>query len=95
MKQGHGRHPVMTVATALSVMILSAFALAEAALAQTNLPPGVQRKFQPKAEPFEAPVGHRQPRRWDLPPSIRRDERRGATTRQRALDRELKICKDC
>ncbi|MPZ38751.1 MAG: hypothetical protein GEU95_11920 [Rhizobiales bacterium] len=99
MKQGHARHPAMMVATVLSVLILSVFALAAGAVvAQTNPPPGVQRKAQPESEAaprFEAPVGHRQPRPSELPPSIWRDERRGPTAGERALDRKLKICKDC
>jgi hypothetical protein len=48
--------------------------------------------LQPQIEPWPAPVGHRQPRRQDLPPGAPRDE--GATTpRQRDFDGSLNICR--
>jgi hypothetical protein len=42
----------------------------------------------------EAPVGHRQPRPQDLPPSVRREEGT-RTPDQEALDRKLEICRGC
>ena len=46
----------------------------------------------------EAPVGHRQPRPQDLPPSVLREEggaNRGGVNADRQLDQELQICKGC
>ena len=47
----------------------------------------------------QAPIGHRQPRPQDLPPSVLRDEEGGGgggTTRaQQDLDKDLQICKGC
>src|SRR3982075_2727270 len=52
------------------------------------------------AGPMPAPVGHRQPRQKDLPPSVLRDEGGGAsrdegamTTGQGYSDRSLTICR--
>jgi hypothetical protein len=52
--------------------------------------------------PLPAPVGHRQPRPQDLPPSVLRDEGAPAvprdekgTTGQGASDRSLTICRNC
>jgi hypothetical protein len=54
------------------------------------------------AGPMPAPVGHRQPRQKDLPPSVLRDEggdaprNEGATTTgQGSSDRSLTICRKC
>ena len=57
---------------------------------------------RPLGGPLPAPVGHRQPRQQDLPPSVLRDEGgpgvprddRG-TTGQGATDRSLTICRKC
>ena len=46
----------------------------------------------------QAPIGHRQPRPQDLPPSVLRDEEGGggnATRAQQDLDKDLQICKGC
>ena len=52
--------------------------------------------------PLPAPVGHRQPRLQDLPPSVLRDEGGPGvprddkgTTGQGASDRSLTICRNC
>ena len=54
------------------------------------------------AGPLQAPVGHRQPRPQDLPPSVLRDEGGPVaprddkgTTGQGASDRSLTICRNC
>lgn len=54
------------------------------------------------AGPLPAPVGHRQPRQEDLPPSVLRDEGGGpprnegaTTTGQGSSDRSLTICRKC
>jgi len=47
---------------------------------------------RPQIAPWPAPVGHRQPRRQDLPPGMSRNE--GANTPgQRELDNSLNICR--
>ena len=47
----------------------------------------------------EAPVGHRQPRPQDLPPSVLGNEGGGTSTggvnADRQLDQQLQICKGC
>ena len=46
----------------------------------------------------QAPIGHRQPRPQDLPPSVLRDEEGvggGRTRAQQDLDKDLQICKGC
>jgi hypothetical protein len=43
-----------------------------------------------------APVGHRQPRRADLPPSVQHNETTGTSTPgERGIDRDLQICREC
>ncbi|MPZ37697.1 MAG: hypothetical protein GEU95_06480 [Rhizobiales bacterium] len=96
-----GNHRTRRLVTALAVLVLSAFAFSQAASAQASPPPGTQPSMQPKSQAesdprLKAPIGHRQPRPSDLPPSIQRDETQGrATPDERALDRKLKICKQC
>lgn len=76
-------------AAGLAVFIVAGATLSSAALAQGNAAP--KSNSQPRTE---APIGHRQPRTADLPPSVARDE--GARTPgQRAFDRELEICRGC
>jgi hypothetical protein len=48
----------------------------------------------PRAEPQQAPIGHRQPRPQDLPPSVLRDEENGAGA-NKTLDQKLEICRKC
>jgi hypothetical protein len=51
----------------------------------------------PRAEPqlrAQAPIGHRQPRPQDLPPSVLRDEEKGAGA-NKTLDQKLEICRKC
>ena len=46
----------------------------------------------------QAPIGHRQPRPQDLPPSVLRDEEGGGsdgTRAQQNFDKDLQICKGC
>jgi hypothetical protein len=50
-----------------------------------------------RAEPqlrVQAPVGHRQPRPQDLPPSVLRDEEKGVGA-NKTLDQKLEICRKC
>jgi hypothetical protein len=64
-----------------------------AAKGQRFADPGAQGRIP------EAPVGHRQPRPQDLPPSVLREEgggaNRGGVNADRQLDQELQICKGC
>ena len=83
--------------------------MAGAGLAQSNLRPGTDAGGTPpprldapspgaQGRIPEAPVGHRQPRPQDLPPSVLRDEggaNRGGVNADRQLDQELQICKGC
>jgi hypothetical protein len=42
----------------------------------------------------QAPVGHRQPRAKDVPPGV--EQNLGARSREdQAIDRKLRICRDC
>jgi hypothetical protein len=94
-----------------SVAILAALiiiGLPMAALAQGNAqrPSDSQAlDAQPRQGPWQAPVGHRQPRPSDLPPDVlRAEEGRGGTQGQgqggrtqahENLDKDLQICKGC
>jgi hypothetical protein len=43
-----------------------------------------------------APVGHRQPRRADLPAAVRRDENTNPEAQsEQQLDQQLQICRGC
>ena len=106
MKQSHADHTAIELprlsalfyTLGLVIIALMMFAAWEAA-AQTSPPPaprpGMQPKLRSDIDPrLKAPIGHRQPRVQDLPPSIRRDE--GHTTiEERSLDEKLKICRAC
>ena len=93
-----------TFAAALAVLLM-----AGAGLAQNNVRPGTDAGGNPgtrldapspgaQGRTPEAPVGHRQPRPQDLPPSVLREEggaNRGGVNADRQLDQELQICKGC
>jgi hypothetical protein len=93
-------HQRVGLATALTVAV-AVVAFTDVAAAQATLPgdtqPGMQTQGQGQPDPrFKAPIGHRQPRPQDLPPSVQREETEGRATRgERALDEKLKICKQC
>lgn len=100
------RRTATTFITVAAAVMLSIVAW-DAALAQTSPTVGsrsspqitpqspLQISPQPGADPrLKAPIGHRQPRPSDLPPSVRRDEDRPATT-DRELDQRLQICRGC
>jgi hypothetical protein len=108
MKQAHGDHTATELprlsalfyTLGLVIIALMMFAMWEAAAAQTSPPPaaqqpGMQPKLQSTIDPrLKAPIGHRQPRLQDLPPSVRQDE--GHTTiEERSLDEKLQICRPC
>jgi hypothetical protein len=83
--------------TALAALTTGGTGLASVALAQSNPTP---RPEIPAPRPDtqgrapEAPVGPRQPRRQDLPPSVRREEGT-RTPDQEALDKKMEICRGC
>jgi hypothetical protein len=83
--------------TALAALTLGATGLASVASAQSNPTPRPETpapRPDTQGRPPEAPVGHRQPRPQDLPPSVRSEEGT-KTPEQEALDRKLEICRGC
>ena len=94
------RAPItMTFVAGLGVLLIAGTGVPSVALAQDN--PALGTTTQP-AKPQggipQAPVGHRQPRPQDLPPSVLREEggaNRGGVNADRQLDQELQICKGC
>ena len=87
-----------TRASAMRTLVLSASAgivlcvggMSTAWAQQSNTP--TLDVLRPQVEPWPAPVGHRQPRREDLPPSVRKDE--GAITPgQQDFNQSLTICR--
>jgi len=105
----HGVAPVARFARTIFLAALPALLMAGAGLAQNNISPGTDAVGTPPSRldaPSsgaqgripEAPVGHRQPRPQDLPPSVLREEggaNSGAVNVDRQLDQDLQICKGC
>jgi cell division protein FtsN len=97
MRNHHGPKRASILITALAALTLGATGLASVASAQSNPTP---RPETPAPRPDtqgrapEAPIGHRQPRPQDLPPSVRREEGT-RTPDQEALDKKLEICRGC
>jgi hypothetical protein len=100
----------MTFVTGLGLLLTAGTGFPSAGLAQSQPSPGTDsrgtampREGTPLADPQgripEAPVGHRQPRPQDLPPSVLRNEGGGANSggvnADRPLKQELQICKGC
>jgi hypothetical protein len=100
----------LALVTGLAMLLLAGTVVRSAVFAQQNPSPrtdspGATESPQgmPLAEPQgrvpEAPVGHRQPRPQDLPPSVQRQEGGGASSggvnADRLLDQQLQICKGC
>jgi len=96
-----------TAVLSASVTVALCFGGSSVASAQSSSAPVLDSQ-QPNvgpaavpAGPMPAPVGHRQPRQEDLPPSVRRDERGDgsrqgdATTGQGFSDQSLTICRKC
>jgi hypothetical protein len=100
----HGVAP-MTFVAGLGVLLMAGTGLPSVALAQNNPALGTDargnRQDTQPAEPQgripQAPVGHRQPRAQDLPPSVLRNEGGEASgfNADRELDQKLQICKGC
>jgi len=105
----HGFAPIARIARTTFVAALPVLLMAGAGLAQNNISPGTDAVGTPaprldapspgaQGRIPEAPVGHRQPRPQDLPPSVLREEggaNRGGVNADRQLDQELQICKGC
>ena len=92
------RRPATRSVAVLAVLITTGLPMV--ALAQSNAQrpqdsqvPGPQP--QQSQGPWQAPVGHRQPRPQDLPPSVQREEEGGRTRAQEDFDKGLQICKGC
>jgi hypothetical protein len=98
----------MTFVTGLGVLLIAGTAFPAVGLAQNNPPPETDSRgtslAPPDARPafpqgrMQAPVGHRQPRVQDLPPSVLRregGEGGGGLNADQELDRKLGICKGC
>ena len=103
------RKPIqmMTFVTRFGALLIAMASLPTVGLAQSNLPHkpirAAPRSTRPETQPIEtqgrmqAPVGHRQPRVQDLPPSVLRKESgegRGSNA-EMELDQKLGICKGC
>ena len=86
---------------AVSYALVAVTLLWSAAAAQNNqgpLPPassgGAQSTRKPASSAREAPIGHRQPRAKDVPSWI--EENLGTRSLEdEAIDRKLRICRDC
>ena len=82
-------------ALALSALAMVVLPLAgpipSVAWAQSSSAPLLDAQH-PRIGPMPAPVGHRQPRRKDLPPSVTED-RDDAPARKPAIDQSLIICR--
>src|SRR3989442_8729097 len=101
------RTPItMAFVAVLGVLLMAGTGLPSVALAQNNpalgtdargtpLPSEDTQPAEPQGRIPQAPVGHRQPRPQDLPPSVLRNEGgegRGVNA-DRELDQKLQICK--
>jgi hypothetical protein len=104
----HRRKPsrMMTFVARFGALLIAVASVPAAGLAQSDLPPQTDSRgspTRPNPQPIEtqgrmqAPVGHRQPRVQDLPPSVLRKESgegRGFNA-EIELDQKLGICKGC
>ena len=103
------RKPIrmMTFVTRFGALLIAMASFPAGGLAQSNLPPQTDSRGTSPTRPnnqaietqgrMQAPVGHRQPRVQDLPPSLLRKESgegRGFNT-EMELDQRLGICKGC
>jgi hypothetical protein len=92
----------MSFVTGLGLLLTAGTGFPSAGLAQSQPSPGTDSRgtaMPREGRTPEAPVGHRQPRPQDLPPSVLRNEGGGASSggvsSDRQLDQELQICKGC
>ena len=91
------RTPATRSFAVLAVLIATGLPIAALAQSNTQRPAESQAlDAQPQqSRPWQAPVGHRQPRPSDLPPSVLRAEEGGRTQAQEDFDKKLQICKGC
>ena len=101
-----GYHAVRIVAWALAVATLP-MAFTSPTWSQGNLPNAttpnnpapVPDRGAAGIEREQAPIGHRQPRPQDLPPSVQREESQGSAPQgditDRRIDQQLQICRGC
>lgn len=82
---------IITAATTVAISLCGV--MWSAAFAQSGSAPALGSQ-PPSDERYKAPIGHRQPRPQDLPPSVSRDEG-NVSSSQRDLDRSLQICRNC
>ena len=83
------RRANIPLAAMLAALSMSGADVSNAATAPKSPLSGAD--FQARAQ---APIGHRQPRPQDLPPSVLRDEGK-AVGADKALDQKLEICRKC
>ena len=103
------RKPIqmMTFVACFGAMLIAMAGFPAVGVAQSNVPPQTDSRgtspARPDTQPIEtqgrmqAPIGHRQPRVQDLPPSVLRKESgegRGSNA-EIELDQKLGICKGC
>jgi hypothetical protein len=108
--RNHPARMPMSFVAGIGLLLIAGTGFPSAGLAQSQPSPGTDsrgtampREGMPLAQPQgripEAPVGHRQPRPQDLPPSVLRNEggsaSSGGVSSDRQLDQELQICKRC
>ena len=86
----------------LVALVLALAPAAMAANAQDARPPdppaerALDTSGKPPGAAVSAPVGHRQPRAADIPADVPKDELAQRIERiNRALDRQLQICRGC
>ena len=106
----HPARRTMSFVAGIGVLLVAGTGFPSAGLAQSQPSLGTDsrgtampREGMPLAQPQgripEAPVGHRQPRPQDLPPSVLRNEGGGTSSggvnADRQLDQQLQICKGC
>ena len=102
------RKPIQTLTfvTRFGALLIAIASFPAVGLTQSNVPPQTDSRGTSPTRPtqsietqgrMQAPVGHRQPRVQDLPPSVLRKESgegRGFNA-EMELDQKLGICKGC
>jgi hypothetical protein len=101
MNQSHADNimpPARATALVTGLAALVITGLSGVALAERNSAPASPPSAAPAVDSqgrAQAPIGHRQPRPQDLPPSVLREEEGGRTRAQEEFDKSLQICKGC
>ena len=97
---------MLTFVTRFGALLIAIASFPAVGLTQSNVPPQTDSRGTSPTRPtqpietqgrMQAPVGHRQPRVQDLPPSVLRKESgegKGFNT-EMELDQKLGICKGC